>query len=187
MSVAELMIGRKTSCFFVAMFMSALALVAHPLLALGWPAKQSSGAEHTRNDMRKRIDTLIRQTVKEGNFRTADGVAFNMEVPPSMAVIKEIQSYGEKALPILEEYVWGKGNREAVVALRLIGQVGGANLVKTLGPVVERHPSPQLRIRALRWLSRGPKKEILPIIRKAADSDPDESVRRVAKEILALD
>lgn len=182
-----MMIGRKAPSFSAAVFISALALIAPSLLPFGRAAQRSSRAEHTADDMRKRIDTLIRQTVKEGSFSSVDGVAFYREVPPSLAVTKEIQGYGEKSLPILEEYVWGKGHREAVVAVRLIGQVGGAHLVKILGPVVERHPSPPIRVLALRWLAQAPQKERLPIIRKAADSDPDVSVRKVAREILALD
>jgi hypothetical protein len=170
-----------------------LLLVA-AVMVLGYQASGLSGQGNramepqlAEKELRRRIDTIIRRTVKQGEGRTREGVLYRRPVPPSSADIKEIQGYGERALPVLEEYVWGESTPEASVAIRFIGEAGGNTRVEVLGRVVEKHPSAQMRILALRWLGQSPRKLSLPIIKKAAETDPDASVRKLAKEILALD
>src|SRR5262245_45544502 len=58
--------------------------------------------EASTGEIRERISTIIRETIKRGEF-TVDGVKIWTRVPPSDDNVEEIKAYGDKAVPVLEE------------------------------------------------------------------------------------
>jgi hypothetical protein len=135
-------------------------------------------------EIRERISAIIRENIRQGEGATVDGIKFSTRVPPSLQNIEEIKRYGERAIPVLEEYLWAEAGREGDLALRFLSLLGGNRIVEPLRRVVEKSPSPSRREGALRGLSQAPWDLAFPIIRNAAEADPDPRVREVAREFL---
>jgi hypothetical protein len=133
--------------------------------------------------IRERIATIIRETIKQGEGYI-DGIKFWTRVPPSNEDVEEIKSYGDKAVPILEEYLFSDVGREGDLALRLLGLLGGSRIVEPLKRIAEQSTSAARRETALRWLTRAPWELASPIIRNGAETDRDPEVRGVARDLL---
>jgi hypothetical protein len=134
--------------------------------------------------IRERISAIIRETVKQGEGTTVDGVKFTTRVPPSDENVEEIKRFGDKAVPVLDEYFWSKDGFEGVLALRFLGLLGGGRIVEPLKRVVEKSDSPTLRELALLWLTQAPWDLAAPVIRNVAETDPDAKLRGVARDLL---
>jgi hypothetical protein len=134
--------------------------------------------------MRERISAIIRETIKQGEGTTVDGVKFTTRVPPSDENVEEIKRFGDKAVPVLEEYFWSKDGFDGVLALRFLGLLGGSRIVEPLKRVVEKSDSPTLRELALLWLTQAPWDLAAPVIRNVAETDPDAKLRGVARDLL---
>ncbi|MGH9795636.1 MAG: HEAT repeat domain-containing protein [Candidatus Acidiferrales bacterium] len=173
--------------FFLWLTLFGVVLSGTPFRAFGSITPQSSQGQSTEDELRATIDSVIRDTVNKGTGRTAEGVPYYVEMPPLLTDTdrKKIRDFGAKSLAILEEHVWTSPFREARVAIQLVAELGRDDGLKALARIVKRHPSPQMRIRALRLLSGDLKSSFFSTIKDAADTDPDETVRRVAKEILS--
>jgi hypothetical protein len=134
--------------------------------------------------IRERISAIIRETIKQGEGTTVDGVKFTTRVPPSTENVEEIQRFGDKAVPVLEEHFWSKGGFEGVLALKFLGRLRGSRIVEPLKRVVEKSDSPALRELALYSLTQAPWDLAAPVIRNVAETDPDAQVRGVARDLL---
>jgi hypothetical protein len=66
--------------------------------------------------IRERIATIIRETLKRGEGTTVEGYSVFTWVPPSNKDVEEIKAYGDKAVPILEEYSFSDVGREGYLA-----------------------------------------------------------------------
>lgn len=135
--------------------------------------------------VRERVEKIVRERLSEGTS-TANGIKIQTRTPPSAQVRKEIRECGNDAIPVLTNYSRSEHENERVIAVELLGILGGARIVTPLRNVVEKDASPTIRILALRWLSQAPSNLASPIIRKAARTDADEGVRKVARDILRL-
>jgi len=135
--------------------------------------------------VRERVEKIIRERLSEGTS-TANGIRVQTRTPPSAQVRKEIRECGNDAIPVLTNYSQSEHENERVIAVELLGILGGARIVTPLKNVVEKDASPTIRILALRWLSQAPSNRASPIIRKAARTDADEGVRKAARDILQL-
>jgi hypothetical protein len=134
--------------------------------------------------IRERIATIIRETLKRGEGTTVEGYRFYTWVPPSNEDVEEINSYGDKAVPILEEYLFSDVGREGNLVLRILGRIGGSRVVEPLKRVVEQSTSAWRREDALRSLTQAPWDLAFPIIRNASETDRDPNVREVARDLL---
>jgi hypothetical protein len=134
--------------------------------------------------VRERISTIIHATIKQGEGYTVEGVKFWTRIPPSTKDVEEIKAYGEKAVPILEEYLFSDVGLEGALALEILGRLGGSQIVEPLKRVVEQSTSASRRQLALSWLTQAPWELALPIIRNAAETDRDPEVRAVARDLL---
>jgi hypothetical protein len=134
--------------------------------------------------IRERIATIIRETLKQGEGTTVEGYRFFTWMPPSDKDVEEIKSYGDKAVPILEKYLFSDVGREGHLALRLFGLLGGSRIVEPLKRVAEQSTSASRRATALTWLTQAPWELASPIIRNAAETDRDPEVRGVARDLL---
>src|SRR4030095_4569747 len=134
--------------------------------------------------IRERIATIIHNTIKQGEGRTVDGVEFWTRVPPSTKDVEEIKSYGDKAVPILEEYLFSDVGREGDLVLRILGGMGGSLVVEPLKRVIEQSTSAWRRQEALRALTQAPWELAVPIMRNAAETDRNSEVRKEARDLL---
>jgi hypothetical protein len=135
--------------------------------------------------IRERIATIIRETLKQGEGTTVEGYRFFAWVSPSTKNVEEIKSYGDKAIPILEEYLFSDVGREGDLVLRILGGMGGSLVVEPLKRVVEQSTSAWRREDALRSLTQAPWQLAFPIIRNASETDRDPEVRAEARDLLA--
>src|SRR6185295_14000820 len=90
-----------------------------------------------KEGIRERISAIIRETIKQGEG-TVNGIKFYTRVPPSDDEVQEIKNYGDKAVPILEEILWSGDNLAGDLALRVLGLLGGSQMVEPLKRVVEK-------------------------------------------------
>jgi hypothetical protein len=134
--------------------------------------------------IRERIATVIHETIKQGEGYIVDGYKFWTRVPPSTKDVEEIKSYGDKAVPILEEYLFSDVGHEGALAIELLGLSGGSRIVEPLKRVAEQSTSAARREAALRWLTQAPWELASPIILNAAETDRDPEVRGVARDLL---
>src|SRR5262245_30571897 len=134
--------------------------------------------------IREGIATIIRATLKQGEGTTVEGYRFYTWIPASNEDVEEIKSYGDKAVWILEEYLFSDVGREGDLVLRILGRMGGSRILEPLKRVVEQSTSPWRRQEALRALTQAPWELASPIMRNAAETDRDPEVRAEARDLL---
>ena len=161
------------------------------ILALSWLCFVCLGRAQTdehatarkKAEMREQIATVIRQTIKDGEFEVYGGKAWFRRYPSNDDDDK-IKRYGEDAVPIVQEYLKAKDVRERSLAIRLLGVIGGKAIVAPLRTVIQ-NDSPSMRRLALTWLAAGaPWEDAYPILRDASEKDPEPSVRNEAQGLL---
>jgi hypothetical protein len=130
------------------------------------------------------INTIIRDALGEGAGVTTEGVKFQTCSPPSKESLAAVKRMGERAIPILKQYLWSQDSCESRVAMRLLGSLGSKSVVAPLAEVARKHPIAGRRMLALRWLSSAPWESVSPVLQESAERDPDPSVRNVARKIL---
>lgn len=171
--------------------MSRISEICCRLCALGLlvcavsSAQPKQTKQSNTTGVRKRIVEIVRQRLNEGVI-TINGVRAQTQTPPSSQVVNEIRRYGDSAAVVLGDYLLSRNIRERIIAVELLGVLGGARIVGPLQRVILRDPSPTVRELALRWLLQAPPNLAQPVIREAARTDPDERVRNVAKGLLQL-
>lgn len=149
-------------------------------LGLGQVASAQTTAK-----VRERVNTIIKQTIKRGEFTTAEGVTGITRTPPLAQDVEEITRYGDRAVKPLEEYFSSANPFEYELAMRLMGGLGGKRIIEPFKKVILYDQSVRKREYALRWISQGPWDQASKIIAQAADNDPDANVRKVAQELLS--
>ena len=139
----------------------------------------------TTPKVRERVDTIIKETLKRGEFTTAQGVKVITRTAPSAKDVEEIKSYGDRAVMPLQEHFYSENAFEYEIAMRLMGELGGKRIIGPFKKLALEDPSARKREFALRWITRGPWAEASKVISHAAENDPDASVRKVAEELLS--
>jgi hypothetical protein len=139
----------------------------------------------TTPKVRERINTIISETIKRGEFTTPNGVTGLMRTPPLPQDVEEITRYGDRAVEPLEEYFSSANAFEYELAMRVLAGLGGKRIIEPLKKVILYDRSARKREYALRWISQGPWDEAAKVISQAADNDPDANVRKVAQGLLS--
>jgi hypothetical protein len=149
---------------------------------------QTNGTDDAQATViRERIQAIMRQTIETGetvNMSHGRQVIAKTFVAPSNLAVEEVKGYGEKAVPILSEYLRRPRGFEKYHAMRLLGAIGGKSVVEPLGQVALHDVSSEYREYALAFLMQAPWNLAAPILRKAETSDPNLRVRQRAKELL---
>lgn len=143
------------------------------------------GDVQTTAKVRERVNTIIMETLKRGEFTTAEGVTGITRTAPSAEEVEEIRSYGDRAVLPLEEHFSSGNAFEYELAMRLMGELGGKRIIEPLQKVILYDPSARKREYALRWITQGPWDRASKVISQAAENDPDPNVRKVAEELLS--
>lgn len=135
--------------------------------------------------VRERVNTIIRETLQRGEFTTAEGVKAITRIPPSSEDVEEIKRYGYRAVLPLQEHFSSRNAFEYEMAMRLMGALGGKRIIEPFKKVILYDRSARKREEALRWITQGPWDLASKVITQAAETDPDENVRKVAQELLS--
>jgi hypothetical protein len=137
--------------------------------------------------IRERIDTIFRETLKQGAHAVeVNGSLVTSQTfsPPVPWYVDEIQRYGDDAIPILAGYLSSGSGFEKYLAMRFLGLIGGRGAVEPLRKVALDDVSSSFRLTALLWLSVAPWDLAYPTIKHVANNDSSLEVREMAKEIL---
>ena len=154
------------------------------LIASGYCFGQGNAADaQTTAQLRDRVNTIITETIKRGKF-TVQGEKGITRVPPSNEDVDEIKSYGDQGVVPLEEHFSSPNAFEYELAMRLMGALGGKRIIEPFKKVILNDPSARRREYAVTWITQAPWDQAVEIISQAAEKDPDENVRKVAKELL---
>jgi len=135
--------------------------------------------------VRERINTIISETLKRGEFTTGGDVKVITRVPPLSEHVEEIRSYGDQAILPLEEHFSTTNAFEYELAMRLMGALGGKRIIVPLKKIALYDHSARKREYALRWITQGPWDLASKVLSQAAENDPDVNVRKVAQELLS--
>src|SRR2546427_12953751 len=54
--------------------------------------------------VKKKIQSIVQATLKEGEFTTVNGIKATTRVPPSAERIEEVKQLGKSAVPVLAAY-----------------------------------------------------------------------------------
>jgi len=131
--------------------------------------------------VRERINSIINETLKHGEFTTPEGYHAITRVRPSNEDIEEVKRFGDDAVPALEEHFSSTNAMEYELAMRLLGALGDKRIIEPLRKTIQFDPSPRKREYALRWITQAPWDLASEIIRLSAENDSDPHVReRVA-------
>jgi hypothetical protein len=137
--------------------------------------------------IRERIQRIMRETIDSGEtvlMFQGRQVTARTFIPPSQLAVDEVKGYGEKAVPILAEYLRPTSGFEKYHAMRLLGAIGGKSVVPPLRQVALNDSSAGYREYALAFLTQAPWELAAPILQEAASRDADIKVRQRAKELL---
>lgn len=135
--------------------------------------------------VRERINTIIKETLKRGEFAPFEGVKAITRMPPLTEDVDEIKGYGDRAIPPLEEHFSSTNAFEYELAMRLMGALGGNRIIGPFRKLILYDRSARKREYALRWITQGPWEQASKVISQAAENDPDANVRKVARELLS--
>ena len=96
--------------------------------------------------------------------------------------ITEMQKNGPRAVPVLTKFLLNRNPRIERVAIRLLGAIGGSEIIDPLLEVLDKSTSPAGRYEALLNLKQAPcSKAVARAIFRVSKGDPDASVREQAQ------
>jgi HEAT repeat protein len=121
---------------------------------------------------------LKRGESSEGTIRISTWVG------PSAEDISEIKQLGASAIPPLDRAFMGKRSFQRLLVIRLLGEIGGPQIVPTLTRALDPTLPNSVRVSALAALTAVPDDLALPLI-KANVNDNDKLVAQKAKDLLA--
>ncbi|MBO0721994.1 MAG: hypothetical protein J2P41_14310 [Blastocatellia bacterium] len=137
--------------------------------------------------IRERVQQIMRETIAGGEtVIRLDGrqVIARTFIPPSKQAVDELKDYGDRAVPILAEYLRQTSGFEKYHAMRFLGEIGGKSIVLPLSQVALHDSSAGYREYALASLTLAPWELAAPILQEAASRDADLRVRQRAKDLL---
>lgn len=134
------------------------------------------------------LDGILRRG--EGHAEGREDVKTSTWVPPSFADIEQIHEIGHDAIAPLNKALDSQTPFRQLLAVRLLGEVGGADVVPPLKRGLEANRWVVVRMQSLSSLLSVPDDLALPIIRSAVlDSDPRvaESARTLLTDYYQLE
>jgi hypothetical protein len=176
--------------------MRLLHSIGLPLLLLGLPlpaqqvrfiAFAQATTKQSGTDVDAKVAAIMDDVLRrgEGGVEGDPDVKTYTWVPPSQEDVQRIREIGHDAIAPLEKALDPPYTRpfQRTLAVRLLGEIGGADVIPPLKRALKVDNPNSVRIAALAALVNVPKDLALPIFREAVhDSDP--IVARLAQELL---
>ncbi len=137
----------------------------------------------SRDQMRKTLDRLFEQNVRDGTTVVAPGVQAYTRVPLSNAAFAEISAFGRDVLPVLSEYLSSPRIRFQELSLRCIALLGGPDAVKPLEAVALSSRPETVRLEAVYWLGSLPGENATSALKEIARSGNSQIIAEQAREL----
>lgn len=131
------------------------------------------------------VGRIFNKTLDRMESTTPTGVTISTWSGWSSDDEKQIKCLGIAAVPFIVEQLSSKRSFGQLLAVKMLGWVGGSPIIAPLSKVIHESKSQTIRISALESLFQVPESDARPIFESVAASDPDGPVRRRAIEILA--
>ncbi len=142
---------------------------------------QSASDEKPRNYAAE-VNSLMDRILSRGETHIGDVVA-NTWIPPSEDDLNKIRAIGPNAIPVLDHALDSKAPFRQFLAVRLLGTVGGADIVAPLQRVLQLNAPNSVRMAALAALRSAPDSMAVPIIKQHI-KDQDPLVAKRARDLL---
>lgn len=131
------------------------------------------------------IHDLVINILKRGEGRTETGIRTTTWIPPRDEDNAKVKNCGEEAIVPLSQFLDSDEPRAQLLAVRLLGVVGGPGIVSPLQRALEPSRWVVVRTQALSSLMSAPKTDAIPIIRSVLSRDRDPQVQSRGNAILA--
>jgi len=145
-----------------------------------------STMEPTQETVEKRVNEIMELALKRGVTTLPDGVrATPMRANTSLEELKEIRSFGARAIPPLRKYLESSDLRAQTLAVNLVGAIGGKIAIRPLSYAADRCTSAVARLVAVENLGQQPWADVVDVIERVSVNDPDPLVKKAAQEMVA--
>jgi hypothetical protein len=135
--------------------------------------------------VRQRVREIFQEALDQCVTQLPNGVKVSTFVPPSSQQVEQIKSIGDAAIPVLTEFLNADQGFSFHLSLRFLGELGGSRIVRPIAGYLKTSGNPLHRIIALNWLNQAPVKDALIVARETEQHDPDERVRKAARELIS--
>jgi len=144
---------------------------------------QSTSAQQVPN-ADATVAAIMDEILKRGEGQVGDIKTYTW-VPPSSQEIQRIKDIGHDAIAPLSKVLESPTRRsfQQTLAVKLLGEIGGADIIPPLEQALQHDKPNSVRIAALVALLNVPDEAALPIIRNAFH-DSDAAVAQRAKDLL---
>jgi HEAT repeat protein len=166
------------------MVLRTVALTASVMLCWVCFAQKSPNQEASEK-MTNRIEFIVHKAAEPLNLSSPSSAIqiTSAQIYFSPNDVAEIQGYGPRAVPVLSRFLLNRNPRIERVAIRLLGAIGGSEIIDPLVEVLDESTSSGGRNEALLNLKQAPcSKAVARAILRVAQNDPDPSVRDQARE-----
>lgn len=138
------------------------------------------------NDAGDEVSSIVERLLASSSQDLGNGATASWPALPSSDDYKRVRSYGAAAVPALMPHIRSPLARESELAIRLLGGgVDGVWSTPVLLELVSNAGAPGWRrIFAVRWLRDANNDDVDAALRKIAETDSDEAMRKAAKEAL---
>jgi hypothetical protein len=134
-------------------------------------------------DVDAEIAAIIDGILKHGEQSLGGGITASTWVPPSPDEIEQIRKIGHDAISSLNRALDSHRPFQQFLVVRLLGAIGGADVVPPLRRALERDKQNSVRMAALAALRSAPDNLAVPIIQSTVH-DPDPLVAKRARDLL---
>ena len=131
------------------------------------------------------VANVIQSTLKRGESTTPDGYHAYTWVSPSQVDVAKITDLGVKAIAPLSRYLDSPRPFIQLLAVRLLGEIGGIEAVEPLRRGLTTDRWVVVRTQSLSSLIKTPDSIALPII-QSMRNDADPLVKKRAEDLLTL-
>jgi hypothetical protein len=137
------------------------------------------------DSVRQEVGRIFNNSLDNMEFVTPTGVKTATWVPPTEADVEQVKCLGSPAVPFIAEHLNSRRSFGTLLAVRMLGWIGGKDIVPVLARVLRSSNSQTVKISALESLYSASVPDSLPIIKAISKSDTNPNVREKASQILA--
>ncbi|HLJ88107.1 MAG TPA: HEAT repeat domain-containing protein [Candidatus Angelobacter sp.] len=131
------------------------------------------------------VSRIFNSTLDRMESTAADGIKVSTWMGWSSSDEEQIECLGQGALPSIEKQLGSQRAFGQLLAVKMLGWVGGKEIIAPLAKVLQESKSQSVRVSALESLFHAPGSDAVPVLKFVSKSDPDKRVRTKAEEILA--
>jgi len=135
--------------------------------------------------VRTEVRRIFNRSLDAMQVVTTSGVRATTWVPPDEQDVAQIKCLGASALPAVTEQLNSNRSFGQLLAIRMLGWIGGREIVPPLARLLKSSHSQTLKVAALEALYSAPPAEAMPVLQNTLKSDANAYVRKKAAEIIS--